>query len=363
MIVLNEYIAAIDGGATKTDMVLCTLDGRVLNRVIGGSTNPNDIGFEKSVESLRSMLEKLLENHGGLKVHLYSFYAGLSGGGGGNYIERYKMAFREMLVNTTNIYNGSDAINALNSGIGCNDGMVLIAGTGSVAFVRKDGKITHVGGWGYLLDDAGSGYDIGRRGFRAALRDYDGRGESTIIFDLYSQRLAGPVYKFIPEIYQRGKQFIASFAPLVFEAATKGDKVANTILDECAAELALLVKAGARHLKESEGLYKVVLAGGLWKAGDALINRFKSNLSKDFLLIKPELPPVYGAVIEAISRANKEYITSHNFSDDSIPHDECNVSRKSKEKEKYLKIEVDRSFYENFKNSLNNAAIIHFPEK
>lgn len=347
MIILNEYIVAIDGGATKTDMVLCTIDGRVLNRIIGGPTNPNDIGFEKSVESLKSMLEKLLENFGGLKAGLYSFYAGLSGGSVGNYKERYALAFKEMLKNTVNIYNGSDAINALDSGIGCDDGMVLIAGTGSSLFVRKDGEVKQIGGWGYLLDDAGSGYDIGRRGFLASLRDYDGRGESTILSELYRQFLGGPVYKFIPEIYQKGKQFIASFAPLVFEAESKGDRVAGSILDECAAELALLVKAGARHLKETDDLYKVVLTGGLWKSGDALMARFKSNLSQDFLLIQPELPPVYGAVVEALARAKKENVISVDES-----HEECHISKKRSEKEKCLKTKTDGNFYKNFKNTL-----------
>lgn len=150
MIVIERYIVAIDGGATKTDMVLCTIDGKVLNRVIGGPTNPNDIGFDKSVERLRSMLEELLKNYGGLRANLYSFYAGLSGGSVGSNKEKYALAFKEMLKNTINIYNGSDAINALKSGIGYGDGMVLIAGTGSVVFVRKDDKIAQVGGWGYL---------------------------------------------------------------------------------------------------------------------------------------------------------------------------------------------------------------------
>jgi len=325
---MDKYIVAIDGGATKTDIVLCTIDGKVLNRVIGGSSNPNDIGFDESVRYLKSLLEKLLENYGGLEARLFSFYAGLSGGSVGKNKERYTLAFKEMLINTANVYNGSDAINALNSGIGCDNGMVLIAGTGSALFVRKDGEIIQKGGWGYLLDDAGSGYDIGRRGFCAALRDYDGRGESTMLSELYSQHLGGPVYKFIPEIYQKGKQFIASFAPLVFEADSRKDKVAGSILDECAAELALLVKAGAKHLTGSGELYKVVLAGGLWKSKDALMNRFKSNLGKDFLLIQPELPPVYGAVVEALARAKKEYAVGEY-------------------------ILTDGNFYKNFKNTLN----------
>lgn len=301
---MNRYIVAVDGGATKTDMVLCTVDGSVLERVIGGSTNPNDIGFIESVEYLREMLMKLLQNHDGLKTPLYSFYAGLSGGSVGNNRERYFLAFKEMLPNIAFIYNGSDAINALNSGIGGKDGMILIAGTGSTVFVRNGDNITQIGGWGYLLDDLGSGYDLGRRGFQAVLRSMDGRGLDTALTNLYSERMGGPVNKFIPEIYQKGKQFIASFSPLIFEAEAKGDIIAGEILDTCGKELALLVIAGSKHINKPP--YPVVLAGGLWKAGNALMKRFKAYLNKDFSLILPELPPVYGAAIEAIRRTKGE---------------------------------------------------------
>ena len=355
MITLNKYIVAIDGGATKTDMVLCNVDGIILERIIGGPTNPNDIGFEKSVEYLRDMLLRLLNNYGGLKAKLYSFYAGLSGGSVGDNKQRYSLAFKEMLVNTSCIFNGSDAINAMNSGIGCKNGIVLIAGTGSVVFVRNNDEIKQIGGWGYLLDDAGSGYDLGRRGFLAALREYDGRGQDTILSSLYSERLGGLVDKFIPEIYQKGKQYIASFAPLVFEAEAKGDDIAGQILDTCAAELASLVKAGAKYLKDSHGTYHthrlhqihypqhsydpielifpVVLTGGLWKSGDALMKKFKSNLNEEFELVHPELPPVYGAIVEAVVRAKREY-------------GGCDEG------------EILDCFYENFKEGVNSQSAI-----
>lgn len=138
-----------------------------------------------------------------------------------------------------------------------------------------------------------------------------------------------------------------TFAPLVFEAEAIGDKIAGNILDECAAELALLVKAGARHLNETDELYKVVLTGGLWKSGDALMDRFKSNLSQNFLLIQPELPPVYGAVIEALIRAEKEYIIRA----DKFHHG-CYMWEKYTEKEKYLRLGTNGDFRDNFKNTL-----------
>ena len=71
----------------------------------------------------------------------------------------------------------SDAFNALNGEIGLSDGIAMISGTGSSAFTRQGGVVAQVGGWGHLIDDAGSGYALGRACLAAAYRALDGRGE------------------------------------------------------------------------------------------------------------------------------------------------------------------------------------------
>ncbi|NLC44711.1 MAG: hypothetical protein GX783_10590, partial [Clostridiales bacterium] len=309
-----KYIIAIDGGATKTDIVLCTIEGRVLKRLIGGPTNPNDIGFDESTRLVKEMLAELLKDHEALNTSIYSFFAGISGVGIGENKIKYLSALKNILPNTDFINNDSDGINALTSGLGNKNGMVLIAGTGSVVFVRINDKISQIGGWGYLLDDAGSGYDLGRRGFEAVLRDFDGRGPKTLLSELYRKQLGGAVSELIPEVYRKGKQFIASFAPLIFTAEGMGDETASQILDICSRELAILADTGSKCLINQESFenpsgppYLTVLVGGLWKGGAALFQRFKNHLSKDFVFIRPDLPPVYGAAIEAVVRADYKY--------------------------------------------------------
>lgn len=314
---MSKLLVAIDGGATKTDLVLCLSNGCVLNRIIGGSSNPNDIGFDVSVNYLKELLLKLLSSYGELDANIRSFYAGLSGGSVGDNKIRYYKAFRSILPNTLCINNDSDGINALTSGLGQKDGMVLIAGTGSVVFVRSNDTITQIGGWGYMLDDAGSGYDLGRNGFCAVLRAMDGRGKATLLTELYNKRLQKPVYTAIPEIYSKGKEYIASFSPLIFDAEAKGDIVARQIINTCAEELALLIKAGSKHIQKPP--YFVVVAGGLWKAGEVLINKIKEFLNNDFEFIYPDLPPVYGASLEAAIRGG---------------------------------VEINSTFYKNYKNTL-----------
>ena len=198
------------------------------------------------------------------------------------------------------ISNGSDALNGLYAGVGAGDGMVVIAGTGTSAFVRCGGVLTQVGGWGYLVDDAGSGYSIGRAVLNAAFRERDGRGESTRLTELVERQLGFNVLGAVPMIYRGGKRTVASFAPLAFEAADMGDRQALAIVDNACRELRLLISTCASHLKKAP--YLASLLGSLWKA-PRLLEGVRDLLSPDYRLLRPDLPPVFGAAVAAAELA------------------------------------------------------------
>ncbi len=296
----QKLLLAVDGGGTKTDVVLFTEDGTVLKRIIGGPSNSSELGFERSSQTLKSLFEKLLSDYDGLKASLYSIYVGLAGGGIGANKDRYKRLFMGLLPNALNLGSGSDAVNGLNSGLGTGDGMALIAGTGSAVFSRCCGKLYQVGGWGHLLGDEGSGYDMASKGLRRTLKAMDGRASSTIMYELFSESIGKPVVDAIPEIYEGGKRYIASLAPVVLEAADKNDEAALYILRDCAYELSSMLTAGSRFLDSIP--YRVVLTGGLWNAANKLLEAFvKEQLDERFEYIHPKLPPVYGAAVEAMA--------------------------------------------------------------
>jgi N-acetylglucosamine kinase-like BadF-type ATPase len=298
----DEKLIAADGGATKTDMVLFHPDGTVTNRVIGGPTNSSEIGFDRSAETLRVLFTRLLEKQGGLESSIRSLHLGIAGGGIESNRPRYYKLLREMFPHATYISNGSDAISALNTGLRKKDGMVLIGGTGSAVFVRRHGEIRQVGGWGHLLSDEGSGYDIGRMGLSRVLQALDGRKPPTLLTELMTRTIGQPVDKAIPEIYNGGKRYISSLAPLVFEAAESGDDAAMEILCESARRLSILVIAGSRFLADPP--YPVVLSGGLWAANDQLLQRLVfEQLDSRFIAIRPALPPVFGSAVEAMDQA------------------------------------------------------------
>lgn len=296
-----EFLIGIDGGGTKTDAILCSEDGTVLKRVKASSSNANDIGFSTAVETLQGALNGLLQEYGGRQTKILGFFAGLSGGSIGNYPERFHAAFTEMLPNCRNIKNNSDLLNALSSGLLDHDGCVVISGTGSSGLIRQRGTVRRVGGWGYLIDKGGSGYDIGRDALYYSLREADGRGEKTIITPMLEEKFNMNVPAHMDEVYNRGKTYIASLAPVVFEAYRQGDAVAEQILRDNMRELSTILNASAKFLNESP--CKAVLTGSIFRDIGLLRPMLEPHLQYKFEFILPDEPPVFGAVVEAAMAA------------------------------------------------------------
>ena len=123
-----------------------------------------------------------------------------------------------------------DTYSVISSVLGHRDGCGLVAGTGSSLFVRAGNKgCIHIGGWGYLIDTGGSGYDLGRDAIYMALRSVDGRGRKTVLNHLLEKELGCRVEDAISGIYAGGRPYIASLAHNVFEGRRMGDSVCGEI--------------------------------------------------------------------------------------------------------------------------------------
>lgn len=294
---------AVDAGGTKTELVLFSGDGQVRGRRRGQGCNPSRIGLEQAGDALCALLGDLLRDHGGT-VPLASLFAGIAGGtvvDREGYLER---RLRALLPQARRVATGSDMVNALNSGLGSReDGMALIAGTGSVVYVRIAGVGRRIGGWGPVLDDEGSGFHLGKLALKAALMHLDGRGPATALTVRCEERLGKPVPEAVPEIERHGPAYLASFAPLVFETAREGDRAAAAILDHCADQLALLVRAGLARFSESVRPPLVVVGGVLGGAGNPLLALLAERLKRPCDIVLPDLPPVFGAAVEAMELA------------------------------------------------------------
>lgn len=238
----DRLFIGVDGGGTKTEFVLFHENGRIFNRIVIGGSNPNVCGTQGCCNVLKAGLDRLL----GLGMEVRGVFIGCAGMGGGNHAQVVKATLKKEYPHLT-LECGSDIRNI----IACSDSrekcIATICGTGSVVYANENGNLHRLGGAGYLLEKKGSGYDIGRDVLYAALQDRDGTGEKTLLTGMVEQRLGTTVWECIQELYKKEPAFIASFAPMAFQAFRAGDRVAGDILEENVARLALLINTAAER--------------------------------------------------------------------------------------------------------------------
>lgn len=158
------------------------------------------------------------------------------------------------------------------------DGILLAAGTGSVALARGSGRTVRAGGWGPILGDEGGGYDLGRRALRVVARAADGRAPPTALTDrLLSETGVERPADLIDWAAGADRRKIAALAPSVIEAADDGDPAARRLADEAAASLAAAVLAARRECGP-ERPSRVTLSGGLLGGNGPLRERAADRL-------------------------------------------------------------------------------------
>ena len=282
-----ELFAAVDGGGTKTEFILFDKEGFVKKRLVLGASNPNDVGLDSSVDLLIRGLNELFSSTPA--KYVFCGIAGATAGDNKAVIQKRLSDYYGIPVAVD-----TDAINTLCLGHDVGNTASVICGTGSCVFVRKDYRLTRIGGWGYLFDRAGSGYDIGNAAIRHALAVLDGIDKPTALSQLVNEKLGGDVWKKLSEIYEKGKPYIASFAPLVEQAASLGDTTSITILKNNAQRLAELITL-ARYKHGAPDT--LVCSGGFFKN-----TAFKQMVeaAAGVNLFYSQMPAVYGAAVECL---------------------------------------------------------------
>lgn len=286
----------VDGGGTKTEFVRCDASGRVLAHCLLPTSNPADIGLTAAYRVLHRGIRALFSGTDG---QIDGMFVGLSGGTTGHFQEGiHKLLAADFPA--VRFANGSDAQNAISMGLQERDGVILIAGTGSVCFAQTGAALRRVGGWGYLFDGAGGGYDLGRGAVSAVLCAKDGRGEKTLLTTLLEDALGCDTASALDRIYRGGKRYIAGFAPLVFTAAAQGDSVAMAILEQTVAYWVRLIRTASQGLQTP---VETVLFGSLFKQDALAVRPLERALGCDFRITAPQDPPVFGALREAMKLA------------------------------------------------------------
>jgi N-acetylglucosamine kinase-like BadF-type ATPase len=258
------HVLGIDAGGTKTTCLLADAAGAIVSRAQGGGANLQAHGELEVEKVLHGVIDEAV---GERRIVPAAVCLGIAG------VDRPadRQVMRDILRRLgfrTGVLVVNDALVALVAGVGDHPGVVIVAGTGSIAFgVNSAGQAARAGGWGALLGDEGSGFWIGRHALTAVTRAADGRGPRTLLTALVSERfgLTG-VDDLVYEVHDRaGRQAVASLGPIVARAREAGDVVAGEILRTAADELTRAAATVIARLQMRGEAFRVVLSGSMFR--------------------------------------------------------------------------------------------------
>lgn len=301
-----DLVIGIDGGGTNTICLLAKADtGEVIGRGTAGPSNIQSVGVDNGLKALGEAVDRAFQAASLPRATVGGATLGLAG------VDRQEgldvihgWTARVGLADKTSVAN--DATLLLAAGTPDGWGLAVIAGTGSIAFVKSpDGVVGRCGGWGYTLGDEGSAYLIALNALRAACRSHDRCGPPTVMLERFLKRmsLAAPP-DLIPAVY-RGpwdRAAIAGMAPVVLTAAAEGDAVAVEIIRQQASELAVTAAGAVRNNGLPTAGLPVALAGGVLLGSEAYRGFFLAGLRERGVEpgpVKLVSEPAAGAVVLA----------------------------------------------------------------
>lgn len=333
-----QFVLGIDGGGSKTAAAILDENGSELGYGSAGSSNYHAVGLVNAKEALRLAMQEAVAN-AGLKLSQLSAATWALAGAGRPADAKLLEAARAELLPGIPGQVVTDAVAALVGGTGARNGIVLIAGTGTIAYGECEGKTARAGGWGYLLD-CGSGYGLAKAALFAVVRAADGRELATSLTATICEHLQlTEITELVNWLYapERSVTEIAMLAPTVVQAAEVGDFVASDIIVRATEELALSVDAVARRLGVWERPFPVVLAGGLL-LGSELYRRLNAQAIRakcpNAHLMLPQNNAATGAALLALETIGRPLLST-------VAVDETNVSAWASERRNALTKELD----------------------
>ena len=304
------FLAGVDGGGTKTRSVITDSQFRVLGAAVAGPSNPLRVGVDRAVEAVVQALDGACSAVGIDRSQLAAMGIGL---GGVRHAHHHQATSRALgrTLSTEAFVLVPDAEIALFGATGGKPGIVVIAGTGSVACgLNARGEVVYSGGWGPTFGDEGSGYDIARRALMAAAADVDGRGRPTALTAQICHWFAvSSPMELLSIIYRHdqpgGSPQIASLAQLVVSVAEQGDPVAGEILRHAGTELGRAVVAVIQRLQMTRMAFRVAYVGSVFQAGELILKPLRqavTTVAPRAWVTAPLYPPAVGAAMLAEQR-------------------------------------------------------------
>ena len=289
----SVYYLGIDGGGTKTEFALSDPNGKIVCRLFMDGCNPNTVGIENAKCIIEDGAVQVCKD---VPLSSVVVYAGIAGCASESYADEIKIMLEKMSFAACDV--GSDNNNIVAAGLGDNEGITMILGTGICAYVVKKEETKRIAGWGYLFDNGGSSFHIGRDAINAYFSAYDGSGEETTLVQRIKETFSYSNSEFLKYLYNGGNKLVSSYAMYVFEEAEKGDRVSIAILKKHIAEIARLVRASLSHFSTYNERIPIILGGGLTNQ-KLLLPYLTDELGNDIKKCNIQVldvPPVNGAL-------------------------------------------------------------------
>ena len=303
---MRTYLG-VDGGGSKTAFVLIDETGTVLASHAEGPAYYLEIGLDALRSMIASGVRTTLERGGVRPAELAFAFLGLPAYGEDSRLLPELDSIAAPVIALGQFRCGNDMICGWAGALAGQDGISVVAGTGSIAYGEFKGRTARAGGWGELFSDEGSAYWIAREGLTLFSRMSDGRAPRSALYDIVRQHfglksdldVCAAIYG--QSAAQRSQ--LAQLSRLVTRAAEAGDGFAQALLARAAGELAEIVDAVRLQLGvPGATALPLSYSGGLFESGDLILKPLRSALEsrgRAYRLMEPQLPPGAGAALYA----------------------------------------------------------------
>lgn len=303
-------VIGVDGGGSKTDLVVLSLEGEVLFRTRGSGANPQTVGLDSAVAVIRSLATEALDAIADRRLLQTNAY--LAGMDLPIEIEEFSSAITDDVwavgADGGRAVVDNDLFALLRAGTGSPDAVAVVCGTGINALgVRADGRTARFPALGRISGDWGGGGDLGASALWHAARSEDGRGPKTALEEMvpaaYNLATVTDVIEGI-HLKRIPARSVAELTPVLFRASAAGDEVAGSVIDRQADEIVILAATALDRLDLLDADAPVVLGGGVLASNDSrLLSRIRLSLGERAPRAHIHLvtaPPIVGAGLLAL---------------------------------------------------------------
>lgn len=301
---MSGFFLGLDGGQSSTTAVIGDAQGHIVG---WGNSGPcNHVGAAeaktKFLRVIRECISRAAVQAGvacaGPRFHFKAACLGMSGG------PDDKSALLHELIEADHLLITHDAAIALAGARAGEPGIIVIAGTGSMAYGQNArGETARAGGWGYIFGDEGGAFDIARQALRAALREHEGWGGRTALTPALIEAVgASDANEMLHLLYtdKWPRSRVADLARTVDHIAEEGDPTAIGLMQQASQQLALLVASVRRQLWIDGEPVPVSWTGGAFQS-TTLLDRFRLLIALQDAAVceAPRHGPAAGALLLA----------------------------------------------------------------